>query len=153
MHRKVIMLATPSPEHSICCACPVVPISFFRRVVLILASIAVCENSSLRKKTVGEKKTINSTMIISFSKSSHLSVLVCYKLVRMSSATAEKPFVLMPPIPLDELYWMKLPNRFNDRGIHLIYRNLTDIEFECLRHEVSVLATIRRDICIHMTEA
>jgi hypothetical protein len=50
----------------------------------------------------------------------------------------------MPPIPLDELHWMELPNRFNERTVRRICRDLNDIEFENLRYEVSVLATATR---------
>jgi hypothetical protein len=72
----------------------------------------------------------------------------------MPSTIAQNPLVVLPPISLDEVHWMELPNRFNDRTFRRLCHDLTDIEFNCLLHEVSVLATtIRRDMPIDIRDA
>jgi hypothetical protein len=68
--------------------------------------------------------------------------------------TTQNPPILLPEIPKDELHWMELLNRFNDRTVRRICRNLIDIEFDNLGHEVSALATvIRRDMLMGITDA
>jgi hypothetical protein len=72
----------------------------------------------------------------------------------MSSDTPGHPVPLLPPIPLDQLHWRELPDRFTDRTVRRICRDLADVEFLALRHQVSVLASaIREDLSIDMTNA
>jgi hypothetical protein len=48
---------------------------------------------------------------------------------------------------------MELPNWFNKRMVRRICRNLIKIEFDSLRHQVSVLATtIRQNMSIDITD-
>ena len=72
----------------------------------------------------------------------------------MSSEAPPQSPSLLPPIPVDQLQWAELPNRFNERSIRRILRELADVEFESLRQEVSDLASfLRADMSIPITDA
>jgi hypothetical protein len=72
----------------------------------------------------------------------------------MSCPTSKKLPILLPPIPLSNLHWFKLPGLFNERTIRKISRDLASFEIESLREQVFVLAqTIRQDNSINIKDA
>jgi hypothetical protein len=67
----------------------------------------------------------------------------------MSSDTPRHPLPLLPHIPLRQLYWRGLPDRFTDQTVRWICSDLADVEFVTLCHPVSVfVSAIREDLFI-----
>jgi hypothetical protein len=88
-------------------------------------SIGVSENSSLQKTEELKGKRSLQKMIAGFQKSSNLSFLSV-----TSSFGCRLSQHKILPLSRHRFHWAELPNRFNERNVCRICRNLADIEFD-----------------------
>jgi hypothetical protein len=64
------------------------------------------------------------------------------------------PVRLLPPLPVDELAWQILPDKFSARIIRLISRHITDLHCDSLREQVYKISEIlANELQISVTDA